>query len=110
MEKATLGIIGLGKMGSNLALQVLDKCYQIVGYSHTVNPALQKTGFQLAETLADLVQKLPSPRIIFLYIPAGDAVDKILEQLAEIVSLGDIIVDGGNSYWGDSIRRAEKLK
>ena len=110
MEKATFGIIGLGKMGSNLALQALEKDYQIVGYSHSVNPALQKTGFTLAETLPELVQKLPSPRIIFIYIPAGEAVDKILEQLAEITSPGDILVDGGNSYWGDSIRRAEKLK
>lgn len=110
MEKATFGIIGLGKMGSNLALQALEKGYKILGYSRTVNPALQKTGFQLTETLGELVQKLPLPRIIFVYIPAGEAVDEILDQLAEIISPNDIIIDGGNSYWGDSIRRAKKLK
>lgn len=110
MEKATIGIIGLGKMGGNLALQALEKGYSVAGYSHTVNPELQQAGVQLAKTLSELVQKLPSPRIIFLYIPAGTAVDQLLDQLAELVSPGDILIDGGNSYWGDSIRRSEKLK
>lgn len=97
-------------MGGNLALQALEKGYAVAGYSHTLNPDLQQAGIQLAETLPDLVHALPSPRIIFLYIPAGTAVDNLLEQLADLVSPGDILVDGGNSYWGDSIRRAESLK
>ena len=110
MKKTAFGIIGLGKMGGNLTLQALEKGYEIVGYSHSVNPDLQKPGFTQTQTLGELVEKLPAPRIIFLYIPAGEAVDKLLDQLAENVSAGDILVDGGNSYWGDSIQRAEKLK
>jgi 6-phosphogluconate dehydrogenase len=110
MAKTTIGIIGLGKMGGNLALQALEKGYAVAGYSQTINPDLQQAGIQLAETLPELVQKLPSPRVIFIYIPAGKAVDQLLDQLSDLVSPGDILVDGGNSYWGDSIRRAEKLK
>jgi 6-phosphogluconate dehydrogenase len=109
MIKNTIGIIGLGKMGGDIALQASDKDYRIIGYDPSPKDELKKENIQLVNSLEELVQQLPSPRIIFIYIPAGNAVDKVLEQLTVLLKENDIIVDGGNSYWGDSIRRAEKL-
>ena len=110
MTKTTFGIIGLGKMGGNLALQAIDKNYQVTGYDPHAGKEIKQSSIQWANSLEELALQLPSPRIIFIYIPAGNAVDIILEQLTGVLSKDDIIVDGGNSYWGDSIRRAEKLK
>lgn len=109
MKKGTFGIIGLGKMGGNLALQATDKNYGVVGYD-PYPTKFKNEGLQIVTSINDLVNTLPSPRIIFVYIPAGDALDKLFDTLTPLLSKGDIIVDGGNSYWGDSIRRAEKLK
>ncbi len=110
MTKATFGIIGLGKMGGDLALQAVDKNFKVVGYDPAPNKDLGKNNLQLVSSIEELVKQLPAPRIVFIYIPAGNAVDKVLDNLTGLLSKGDIIVDGGNSYWGDSIRRAEKLK
>lgn len=110
MIKNTFGIIGLGKMGGDIALQASDKDYRIVGFDPSPKDELKKENIQLVNSLEELVQQLPSPRIVFIYIPAGNGVDKILEQLTVSFKKDDIIIDGGNSYWGDSIRRAEKLK
>lgn len=110
IEKLTIGIIGLGKMGGNLALQAVDKGYKVMGFDRNHNEPLQKQGVDQPATLEEMVAKLPAPKIIFIYVPAGDAVDILLAQLAAVVSKGDILIDGGNSYLGDSIRRAESLK
>jgi 6-phosphogluconate dehydrogenase len=109
MIKGTFGIIGLGKMGGNLALQAIDKNYHVCGYDPDTGKELKNEDIQWVNSLKELVNQLPSPRIIFIYIPAGNAVDKVLEQLTVLLKKDDIIVDGGNSYWGDSIRRAKKL-
>jgi 6-phosphogluconate dehydrogenase len=97
-------------MGGSLAMQATDKNYKVVGYDASHSTKLKNEGLLLVDSISDLANNLPSPRIIFLYIPAGEAVDKLLESLTSVLTKGDIIVDGGNSYWGDSIRRAEKLK
>ncbi|QQL50060.1 phosphogluconate dehydrogenase (NAD(+)-dependent, decarboxylating) [Mucilaginibacter ginkgonis] len=110
MENKQYGVIGLGKMGSNLALQAVEKGYEIVGYDMYPPPGLSETNLVLAADLEDLVNKLQTPRKIFLYIPAGVAVDTVIGQLSPLLTGGDIIIDGGNSYWGDSIRRARQLK
>jgi len=110
MKKPAIGIIGLGKMGGNLALQAMEKGYQMVGYDLHQNPELQEQGLVQAASLEEMLAKLSSPKMIFIYVPAGAVIDRILEQLSAISSKGDIIIDGGNSYWGDSIRRFQKLK
>ena len=97
-------------MGGNLALQAIDKGYQVLGYDLHPNEELQKQGLQQEASLDELLKKLPDPKIIFIYVPAGPVIDRILEQLAAVLSKGDIVIDGGNSYWGDSIRRAHTLK
>lgn len=111
MKEKTFGIIGLGKMGGNLALQATDKGYRVMGYDR--NPSLQQLTtdpYTIVPTLEELVASLTSPRVIFLYIPAGKAVDEMLDMLSSLISPGDILVDGGNSYWGDSIERAGRLQ
>lgn len=110
MSNTTYGIIGLGKMGSNLALQAADKGYQIIGYDRFLPAELEQEKLTLVHSLQDLVSKLERPRKVFIYIPAGSPIDDVIAELAPLLEEGDIIIDGGNSYWGDSIRRARKLK
>jgi 6-phosphogluconate dehydrogenase len=110
IENKTYGIIGLGKMGANLALQAADKGYQIIGYDRFLPAEIAQPNLILATSLQNLVDQLPTPRKIFIYIPAGAIIDAVIADLTPLLSEGDIIIDGGNSYWGDSIRRAEKLK
>ena len=102
----TFGVVGLGRMGGGLAFQALGKGYTVVGMdTHAPNDELVKAGIVATTTPEDFLSKLPTPRVVFLYVPAGDAIDQLSATLAPHLSPGDIIVDGGNSYWGDSIRR-----
>ena len=110
MKKPTIGIIGLGKMGGNLALQALEKGYKVVGYDLHQQEDLQKQGLEQGASLEKMLEKLSSPKMIFIYVPAGAVIDRIIEQLSTLILSGDIVIDGGNSYWGDSIKRAQKLK
>jgi 6-phosphogluconate dehydrogenase len=104
-------IVGLGKIGGALAAQALERGYRVVGLTrHGVPADLASAGVVSAANFADLANLLRRPRIVLLYIPAGPAVDEVLDKLESVLSEGDIIVDGGNSYWGDSIRRHQRLK
>jgi 6-phosphogluconate dehydrogenase len=106
-----MGIIGLGRMGGGLALQARSKGIEVVGFTRGGVPQeLVREGIVEAATLEDLQRALRRPRAVFLYIPAGVGVDEALEQLGGVLDAEDVIVDGGNSYWGDSIRRAEHLR
>jgi 6-phosphogluconate dehydrogenase len=109
MDSKTYGIIGLGKMGANLALQAAEKGYKIIGYDKHLPTDIEQENLVLSHSLQDLVEQLPAPRRIFIYIPAGPAIDGVIDSLVPLLSQGDIIIDGGNSYWGDSIRRADRL-
>jgi len=105
------GVVGLGRMGGNLAIQAVKKGIPVVGFSKgKLNPELKKAGVVIVSSLKELKRKLPKPAIIFVYIPACPAVDKVIADLCKVLKKGDILVDGGNSYWGDSIKRAEALK
>jgi 6-phosphogluconate dehydrogenase len=75
-NKNTIGIIGLGKMGGNLALQAVDKGYTVIGYSRHFKEHLQRNDLVQPDTLDDMVNRLSSPRIIFVFVPAGPTVDK----------------------------------
>lgn len=110
-KKLQVGIIGLGKMGGNLAIHALEKGYGVVGYDKSPFSAeLRATTIRKAEQIKDFTADLKTPRIVFLYIPAGKVVDSVIDEVTKVLEPGDVIVDGGNSYWGDSIRRAESLK
>jgi 6-phosphogluconate dehydrogenase len=107
-----LGIIGLGRMGSNMTVRLLKGGHRVVGNARTkesVDRIVEK-GAEGAYTLDELVNKLDSPRVIWLMIPAGSPVDKTIQALIPEVDQGDIIIDGGNSYYKDTKRRADLLK
>jgi 6-phosphogluconate dehydrogenase len=102
---------GLGRMGGGLALQAMEKGMRVVGMAlGGASVELREAGLMQVNDAAALVAQLQSPRIVFLYIPAGPPVDQWLDTLADMLQPGDIVVDGGNSYWGDSIRRSRRLK
>ncbi len=104
------GVIGLGRMGGGLALQARDRGMKVIGFDPGgLRPELVEAGVVEARGLEDLRAALAPPRAVFVYIPAGPPVDAVLDQLAALLERGDVIADGGNSYWGDSIRRQRLL-
>jgi 6-phosphogluconate dehydrogenase len=104
--------IGIGSIGGNLALQAAEKGYQVLGINrHEMPEFLQGSSIQHSNQIEEIATFLPAPRVVFLFIPPGKAIDSMLEKLSSgILQEGDIIVDGGNSYWGDSVRRAKRMK
>jgi 6-phosphogluconate dehydrogenase len=105
------GVVGLGRMGGGLARQALEKGLRVVGASRGGAPReLVQAGLVAVRELRGLRDALRAPRAVFLYVPAGPAVDQILEKLGEALEPGDVVLDGGNSYWGDSIRRHARLR
>jgi 6-phosphogluconate dehydrogenase len=106
-----MGVVGLGRMGANLALQAVDKGIRVVGIDKKTFPQeLVTAGVIEARSLEELSRALRRPRRIFFYIPAGTAIDHLIDSLVPLLDGGDILVDGGNSYWGDSVSRFERLK
>ncbi len=98
-------------MGGNLALQALEKGMHVAGFDiKAASQNLIEAGLQEVDELAGFTQALEPPRIVLLYVPAGPIVDHVLDDLSKAMEEGDILVDGGNSYWGDSIRRHRRLR
>jgi 6-phosphogluconate dehydrogenase len=107
-----LGMIGLGRMGANMVERLLKGGHSVVGYARTpekVNQIVQK-GAEGAHSMEELVSKLSPRRVIWLMIPAGDPVDKTIQALISLLDKDDVIIDGGNSFYKDTLRRAEMLK
>jgi 6-phosphogluconate dehydrogenase len=98
-------------MGMNMARRLLQGGHEVVAYNRTPQKTdeLAKEGALPAYTLPEVVEKLPASRIIWIMLPAGSAVDAHLVQLKEILSPGDVLIDGGNTYYKDDIQRAESL-
>ncbi|MWV54631.1 phosphogluconate dehydrogenase (NAD(+)-dependent, decarboxylating) [Chlorobium phaeovibrioides] len=105
------GFIGLGKMGFNMALQLLEHGHELVVFDLTEQAVsrMEEAGAIPADSVADLASRLSSPRVIWLMVPAGDAVDATIRDLLTQLQEGDIVVDGGNSRYQDSRRRAVEL-
>jgi 6-phosphogluconate dehydrogenase len=105
------GIVGLGKMGAGVALNAIGQGFAVAGLdTHPISDELQRRGVIAAGSMKALVKLLTPPRFIILYVPAGPPVDSLLGQLLDLLDEGDIVGDGGNSYWGDSIRRHARAK
>lgn len=107
-----LGIIGLGRMGANMTERLVRGGHAVISYDRSAE-AIQRAvdkGATGAHSLADFVRHLKPPRVVWLMVPSGAPVDETIEQLLPHLAEDDIIIDGGNSYYRDSIRRAEKLK
>ena len=107
---AQLGMIGLGRMGANMVRRLLRAGHQCVVYDRTpqVVQELVKERAVGADSLADLIKKLAKPRAVWLMVPAA-VVDQTVAELAPLLEQGDILIDGGNSYYVDDLRRAKEL-
>ncbi|HEX4447450.1 MAG TPA: decarboxylating 6-phosphogluconate dehydrogenase [Polyangiaceae bacterium] len=109
-DRMKIGMIGLGRMGANMALRLVDAGHAVVAcdrHPEKVEP-LVKQGALGATSLAELVAKLEAPRAVWLMVPAA-AVDDTLRELRPLLARGDVVIDGGNSYYHDDIRRARDL-
>jgi 6-phosphogluconate dehydrogenase len=107
-----LGIVGLGRMGANMARRLMKDGHAIVAYD--VSPdavkALEGEGATGAGSLEDLAAKLTAPRSVWVMVPAGDITEQTVEGLEGVLESGDAIVDGGNSYYRDDMRRAKRAR
>ncbi len=108
-----IGLIGLGKMGMNMARRLRRGGHQVVAYNRTaekVEQLVEETGAAGAADLDHLAAQMSAPRVVWLMVPAGDPVEENVAALSRLLVPGDIVVDGGNSYFKDDIRRAEALR
>ena len=97
-----IGLIGLGRMGAGIAERLRRSGHEVVGYDR--DPAISEVA-----SLTELVDALSPPRVVWVMVPAGEPTEATLKELAGLVSSGDILIDGGNSYYKDSKRRAQEL-
>jgi len=108
-----LAIIGLGRMGANIARRLARAGHRVVAYNRTTARALElaqgQAGVGAAESLPELQTLLAAPRAVWVMVPAGEATEDMVDQLLHLLSPGDIIIDGGNSNYQDTIRRGEKV-
>ena len=111
MTLPSVAIIGLGKMGGNLARQLVKKNVPVLGYNRTasVTKGLEEEGVQGIYAFEELSTELSSPRLVWLMLPAGPIVDETIAQITPHLERGDVIIDGGNSNYNDSIRRGKAL-
>lgn len=107
-----IAMVGLGKMGANMTMRLLRGGHQVVVYdlNEAAIQAAEAAGAAGARTLEDVVARLQAPRVVWVMVPAGDPTENTVNALAELLSPGDIIIDGGNSNYKDTIRRGEALK
>jgi len=107
-----LAMIGLGKMGLNMATRLARGGHRVVGYARTAATVEEAItlGAEGAHSLAEAVGKLKSPRIFWLMVPAGQVTDDTIQELSGLLSEGDIVIDGGNSNYKDSVRHAALLE
>ena len=106
-----MGMIGLGRMGANMAERLVRGGHRAVGFDPNpqARALAQAQGIVPAESLQALVEQLAAPRVLWLMVPAGKIVDDTLAQLLPLLSAGDVVVDGGNSFYKDTLRRSEAL-
>lgn len=107
-----LAMIGLGKMGLNMATRLTHGGHHVIGYD-PADPAVKEAiqvGAEGAHSLEEVLSKLKAPRIIWLMIPAGRITEETVEQLSTLLGKGDVVIDGGNSNYKDSIRHAALLE
>lgn len=107
-----IGMVGLGRMGANMSIRLMQHDIAVVGYDRSPEAveALVKDGGKGAHSLKDVVDQLSSPRAVWLMVPAGKPVDDTIETLLPMLARGDTIIDGGNSKWTDTMRRAKMLE
>jgi 6-phosphogluconate dehydrogenase len=107
-----LAIVGLGRMGGNMARRLMRGNHSVTVWNrdYTKVEELMKVGARGAKTLADVVRSLQRPRNIWVMLPAGEVTEKTLMELAALLEPGDTLIDGGNTYYKDDVRRSKLLK
>ena len=106
-----IAMIGLGKMGGNMARRLMNAGHECVVFARTAKSrdAVAKDGAIAATSLEDAVKRLKAPRVVWLMLPAGEATEQAVEQLASLLAPDDVVIDGGNYFYKDDIRRAKTL-
>jgi 6-phosphogluconate dehydrogenase len=107
-----IAMIGLGRMGGNISRRLISKGHSVIGYDHSADAvaALVKDKGEGAKTLEDVAKQLKKPRIAWVMLPSGHPTEETVKALGELFEKGDIIIDGGNSFYKDDIRRAKMLR
>lgn len=107
-----LGVVGLGRMGANITRRLMRNGHACVVYDVNADTVreLAGEGATASRSLEDLVAQLEQPRAVWIMLPAGAVTERAVMALAELMAPGDIVIDGGNSYYKDDIRRAQALK
>jgi len=107
-----LAVIGLGRMGGNIARRLIQAGHHVVGYNRTadVTRELAAEGLDAAFSIEEAAKKLAEPRALWLMLPAGNPTESMIATLIGLLAPGDTIIDGGNTYYKDDLRRAEMLK
>ena len=106
-----LGMVGLGRMGGNMAQRLVNAGHRVITYDRDTDAVMASAGFggEGATSLGDVVSRLAIPRALWIMVPAGQATEDVIDELAQLLSSGDAILDGGNANYKDSMRRGEKL-
>lgn len=107
-----LGMIGLGRMGANIIRRVVNGGHEGVVYDHdkeAVKTLASEAGMTGAFTVAELAEKMTAPRVVWVMVPAGDITTSVIEELATTLEAGDIVIDGGNSYYRDDLKHSKLL-
>lgn len=108
-----IGIIGLGRMGGNMARRLRRGNIEVVGHNRDFSVAqglAEECGLLAADSVEQLVENLETPRLVWLMLPAGDVTESSIERLSALLAPGDTLIDGGNAYYKDSMRRAQSLE
>src|SRR5207248_4045371 len=107
-----LAMVGLGRMGGNMVTRLAQGGHELIVYDQRADVLTAHTGrgIAAAKSLADVARQLKAPRVVWLMLPAGAAVENTIAELIPRLARGDILIDGGNSNFHDSLRRAEQLK
>ena len=107
-----IGVIGLGRMGGNISRRLIENGHEVIAYDHDPKAvaAVTRDGAKGADDLGKLVAQLVPPRPVWVMLPAGRITEDTIGQLGKLLSSGDIVLDGGNTFWKDDIRRAKMLK
>jgi len=109
-----LGIIGLGRMGANIARRLARNQYKVMAYNRTIEKAIdlakQEPNVTAVKSISDFERVLKPPRAVWVMVPAGNPTEQEIDELLKTLSKGDIIIDGGNSHYKDTERRAQKVK
>jgi 6-phosphogluconate dehydrogenase len=104
-----IAIVGLGRMGANIARRLIAHGHEVIGHNRNAEVAKGIKGLVVASDLGDVVERLAPPRAVWVMLPAGPITEETISQLGSLLSKGDLVIDGGNTFFKDDIRRAAEL-